>query len=163
MQRLEEHAANRGCFIAQSSKGMRYPADPPTVDEIVVVTRRTSDDRHGWRLQAMIVVLWRAGLRIQEALALTRWRSHLDRAVVAYHPRGLGRSVRKDGRVDNAPGLPRDALGRWGLVVLLARRYVSRRAFARLRPYDAITNAGCRLRSSGLTPRPPPTAPRSSV
>jgi site-specific recombinase XerD len=52
------------------NKGMRYPADPPTVDEIVAVMRRTADDRHGWRLRAMIVVLWRAGLRIQEALAL---------------------------------------------------------------------------------------------
>jgi site-specific recombinase XerD len=27
-------------------------------------------DRHGWRVRAMIVVLWRAGLRVQEALAL---------------------------------------------------------------------------------------------
>jgi site-specific recombinase XerD len=52
------------------NKGMRYPADPPTVDEIVAVMRHTSDDRHGWRVRAMIVVLWRAGLRIQEALAL---------------------------------------------------------------------------------------------
>lgn len=52
------------------NKGMRYPADPPTVDEIVAVMRHTSDNRHGWRLRAIIVVLWRAGLRIQEALAL---------------------------------------------------------------------------------------------
>ena len=52
------------------NKGMRYPADPPTVDEIVAVMRHASDDRHGWRVRAMIVVLWRAGLRIQEALAL---------------------------------------------------------------------------------------------
>ena len=52
------------------NKGMRYPADPPTIDEIVAVMRHASDDRHGWRLRAMIVVLWRAGLRIQEALAL---------------------------------------------------------------------------------------------
>jgi site-specific recombinase XerD len=50
---------------------MHYPADPPTVDEIVAVMRHASDDRHGWRLRAMIVVLWRAGLRVQEALALT--------------------------------------------------------------------------------------------
>jgi site-specific recombinase XerD len=56
---------------APRNKGIRYPADPPTVDEIVAVMRHTSDDRHGWRLRAMIVVLWRAGLRIQEALALT--------------------------------------------------------------------------------------------
>jgi Phage integrase family len=53
------------------NKGMRYPADPPTVDEIVAVMRHIADDRHGWRLRAMIVVLWRAGLRIHEALALT--------------------------------------------------------------------------------------------
>jgi hypothetical protein len=52
------------------NKGMRYPADPPTVDEIVAVMRHTSDDRHGWRPRAMIVVLWRAGLRLQETLAL---------------------------------------------------------------------------------------------
>ena len=32
--------------------------------------RHTADDRHGRRVRAMIVVLWRAGLRIQEALAL---------------------------------------------------------------------------------------------
>jgi hypothetical protein len=52
------------------NKGMRYPADPPAVDAIVAVMRHTADDRHGWRARAMIVVLWRAGLRIQEALAL---------------------------------------------------------------------------------------------
>jgi hypothetical protein len=52
------------------NKGMRYPADPPTVEEIVAVMRHAADDRHGWRVRAMIVVLWRAGLRIQEALAL---------------------------------------------------------------------------------------------
>ncbi len=32
--------------------------------------RLTGEQPHGWRLRAMIVVLWRAGLRIQEALAL---------------------------------------------------------------------------------------------
>jgi site-specific recombinase XerD len=52
------------------NKGMRYPADPPTVEEIVAVLRDTADDRHGWRIRAMIVVLWRAGLRVQEALTL---------------------------------------------------------------------------------------------
>jgi hypothetical protein len=28
------------------NKGMRYPADPPTVEEIVVVLRHAPDDRH---------------------------------------------------------------------------------------------------------------------
>jgi integrase len=40
------------------------------VDEIIAVTRKTGDDRHGFRLRALIVVLWRGGLRSQEALAL---------------------------------------------------------------------------------------------
>jgi site-specific recombinase XerD len=48
---------------------MLYPADPPTVEEIVGVTRHASEDPHGFRLRAMIVMLWRGGLRVQEALA----------------------------------------------------------------------------------------------
>ena len=52
------------------NKGMRYPADPPTVEEIVAVLRHTADDRHGFRMRALIVALWLAGLRVQEALAL---------------------------------------------------------------------------------------------
>jgi integrase len=53
------------------NKGMRYPADPPTIEEIVAVMRRAGDTVHGRRLRGLIVVLWRAGLRICEALALT--------------------------------------------------------------------------------------------
>jgi site-specific recombinase XerD len=54
-----------------TQQGVQYPADPATVDEIVAVMRHTGDNRHGFRLRAIIVVLWRAGLRVQEALALT--------------------------------------------------------------------------------------------
>ncbi len=53
------------------NKGRRYPADPPTVEEIVGVMRQVGGGRHGARLRAVIVVLWRGGLRIQEALALS--------------------------------------------------------------------------------------------
>jgi integrase len=52
------------------NKGMRYPADPPTIEEIVTVMRQAGDGVHGRRLRGLIVVLWRAGLRICEALAL---------------------------------------------------------------------------------------------
>jgi integrase len=52
------------------NKGMHYPADPPTIEEIIAVMRQADDNRHGWRLRALIVVLWRGGLRIQEALSL---------------------------------------------------------------------------------------------
>jgi hypothetical protein len=41
---------------------MLYPADPPTVEEIVCVMRHANEDSHGWRLRAMIVMLWRGGL-----------------------------------------------------------------------------------------------------
>jgi hypothetical protein len=51
---------------------MRYPADPPTVDEIVAVMRKTPGNWHGRRLRALIVVLWRAGLRIQR-LSRSSW------------------------------------------------------------------------------------------
>src|SRR5436190_21628223 len=57
--------------IAPRNKGQRYPADPPTVDEIVAVVRQAGHDRHGHRLHALIVVLWRAGPRSNEALSLT--------------------------------------------------------------------------------------------
>ena len=53
------------------NKGLRYPADPPKVEEIVAVMRAAGDRAHGRRLRALIVLLWRAGLRIHEALALT--------------------------------------------------------------------------------------------
>jgi hypothetical protein len=52
------------------NKGLRYPADPPKVEEIVAVMRTAGDGAHGRRLRGLIVVLWRAGLRIQEALGL---------------------------------------------------------------------------------------------
>jgi integrase len=58
------------------NKGCRYPADPPTVQEIVAVMRAAGDSRHGRRLRALTVILWRAGLRIHEALALSE--SDLD-------------------------------------------------------------------------------------
>jgi site-specific recombinase XerD len=53
------------------NKGLRYPADPPKVEEIIAVMRGAGDRAHGRRLRALIVLLWRAGLRIHEALALT--------------------------------------------------------------------------------------------
>ncbi len=52
------------------NKGMRYPADPPRVEEIVAVMRQAGAGVHGDRLRGLIVVLWRAGLRISEALDL---------------------------------------------------------------------------------------------
>jgi site-specific recombinase XerC len=71
------------------NKGLRYPADPPTVEEIIAVMRAAGDDADGVRLRGLIVVLWRAGLRISEALALTE--SDLDPArgaILVRHGKG---------------------------------------------------------------------------
>jgi integrase len=54
----------------RATRGCATPPDPPTVQEIVTVMRYAGDGVHGRRLRSLIVVLWRAGLRICEALAL---------------------------------------------------------------------------------------------
>src|SRR5437763_7506120 len=53
------------------NKGLRYPPDPPTVEEINAVMQAAGDRPDGLRLRGVIVVLWRAGLRVSEALG---WR-----------------------------------------------------------------------------------------
>ena len=53
------------------SKGRRYPPDPPRTEEIIAVMRCCGDGLHGLRARGLIAVLWRSGLRIQEALGLT--------------------------------------------------------------------------------------------
>ncbi len=60
------------------NKGEHYPADPPTVEEIVAVMRSVGDRSDGHRLRTLTVLLWRAGLRISEGLALQE--SDLDRS-----------------------------------------------------------------------------------
>jgi integrase len=53
--------------LAPRNKCLRYPPDPPTVEEIVAVMRAASATPEGVRLRRIIVVLWRDGLRISEA------------------------------------------------------------------------------------------------
>jgi hypothetical protein len=42
------------------NKGRRYPADPPTVEEVIGVTHAAGADADVIRLRSLIVVLWRA-------------------------------------------------------------------------------------------------------
>jgi site-specific recombinase XerC len=78
------------------NKGLHYPADPPKVEEIMAVMRAAGDDAHGRRLRGLILILWRAGLRIQEALALAE--SDLDpRRGALLVRRGKGRRGREVG------------------------------------------------------------------
>ena len=71
------------------NKGVRYPPDPPTVEEIVAVMRAAGDSPEGVRLRGIIVALWRAGLRISEALALNETDLDPDRgSVLVRHGKG---------------------------------------------------------------------------
>jgi hypothetical protein len=81
------------------NKGMLYPADPASVEEIVSVMRHASEDPHGWRLRAMIVMLWRGGLRVQEARALSEHDLDPQRgSVLVRHGKGgRRREVGMDG------------------------------------------------------------------
>lgn len=101
------------------NKGIRYPADPPMVEEIVAAMRIAGDRAHGRRLRGLIVVLWRAGLRIHEALSLTE--ADLDhrrgsllvrrgkggrRREIGMDEMGLGTASTLDDRPARAPGDP---------------------------------------------------------
>ncbi len=61
------------------NRGLRYPPDPPTVEDIVAVMHAAGDSPDGLRLRGIIVVLWRAGLRISEALTLNETDLDPDR------------------------------------------------------------------------------------
>jgi integrase/recombinase XerD len=84
--------------LGPRNKGLRYPADPPTVEEIVAVMRTAGNRPEGARLRGLIVVLWRVGLRISEALALTETDLDTDRGslLVRHGKGGNRREVGKD-------------------------------------------------------------------
>jgi integrase len=87
------------------NKGLHYPADPPRVEEIVAVMREAGQGANGDRLRGLVVVLWRAGMRIAEALELGE--ADLDeRASAVVIRRGKGGKRRQVG-MDATPPLPR--------------------------------------------------------
>ena len=63
---LPGHHAGR----SPRNRGRRYPADPPTIEELVGILGACAPTPTGRRLRALVVVLWRSGLRISEALEL---------------------------------------------------------------------------------------------
>jgi integrase len=71
---------HEGC--APRNKGRQYPRDPPTVEEIIAVMREAGSSADVARLRALIVILWRAGLRIGEALDLAETDLDASRGAV---------------------------------------------------------------------------------
>jgi integrase len=84
------------------NKGQRYPADPPTVEEIIAVMHAVGNNHDAVRLRGVIIVLWRAGLRISEALALNESDLDLHRGAILIR-RGKGASAARSGWI-GGPG-----------------------------------------------------------
>jgi hypothetical protein len=60
-----------GRAVRRQTRGCATRADPPTVEEIILVMRQAGPGPYADRTRGLIAILWRAGLRISEALALT--------------------------------------------------------------------------------------------
>jgi integrase len=103
---------------APGNKGLRYPADPPKVEEIVAVMRTAGDGAHGRRLRGLIVIMWRAGLRIQEALTLTEADlDHRRGSLLVRRGKGAGAAAKSawtpGAGNTSCPGLRRGVSSRW--------------------------------------------------
>ena len=82
------------------SRGRRYPADPPRVEEIIAVMRQAGETATGVRIRGLVVVLWRAGLRISEALALNEADLEPGHGALSVRRGKGGRAPRgRDGRL----------------------------------------------------------------
>jgi site-specific recombinase XerD len=84
---------------APRNKGRRFPADPPRVEEIVAVMKRAGHRPTGLRLRAAIVVMWRSGLRVSEALTLSESELEPSRGALLVR-RGKGGKRREVGMDD---------------------------------------------------------------
>lgn len=113
------------------NKGLRYPADPPRVEEIVAVMRKAGNGVRGARIRGLIVVLWRAGLRISEALDLAEADLDPGRGALLVR-RGKGGKRRESGMDD------------WGWEQL--RPWVEHRADMPVGPLFCIVNGPTRGR-----------------
>ena|SRR5690242_15187679 len=101
----------RGCV--PRNKGMRFPADPPRVEEIIAVMRAAGTGLHGARIRALVVILWRAGLRINEALMLAETDLEPRRASAPQRSRSRDTASNPTCRVEvTARCLVRAAAGR---------------------------------------------------
>lgn len=77
-----------------ATKGRTLPPDPPTVEEVARLLSGCPDTPAGRRLHALIIVLWRTGLRISEALALGESDLHPeDGSIIVRRGKGGKRRV----------------------------------------------------------------------
>lgn len=58
--------------VKPKNAGRKYPATPPTEEEVMRLLDACKNNPAGRRLRALIVIQWRSGLRVSEALDLNR-------------------------------------------------------------------------------------------
>jgi len=145
------------------NKGIRYPADPPTVEEIVAVMRTAGDGPHGRRLRGLVVVLWRAGLRIHEPWrsASPIWTAGAARcSCAAARAAAVARSAWTSGRGNSLPRGAPCVSSSGGAAVLRHQRSDARATVvSRRRAHPAAAHRGGRRRASTL--RAPSATPRA--
>lgn len=90
-------------FIAAARRATRVcgrdHADPPAIEEIVGVMRVAGTTTHGLRTRALVVVLWRAGLRISRRW-LSRRATWTDRAAASLSAAARAARVARSGWTD---------------------------------------------------------------
>lgn len=99
-------ARRRHCRVStraarRATRASATQADSPSVEEIIAVMHAAGDDSDAVRLGGLIVVLWRAGLRISEAPALTESDLDLHRGAILVR-RGNGGKRREVGMARSA-------------------------------------------------------------
>jgi integrase/recombinase XerC len=120
------------------NKGRLFPAEPLSAAEVRSLLRATgADSLSAVRNHALLVVLWRAGLRVSEALALRPADVDFGRGTIRVRF-GKGRKARTVGVDDSA------------LAVLAA--WIDRRAGAGL-PGDLLFCTLVRVPGSAMSPR----------
>src|SRR5205085_12501548 len=89
-------------------KGQRYPAEVLSRREVEALLGACGDSRTGRRDRAILAVLWRAGLRISEALALERRDLDFERGTIRVR---CGKGAKS--RTVGLDGLAASAIGTW--------------------------------------------------
>src|SRR3954465_9627783 len=98
-RKVSDAASRHRARRRTTNRGRHFPADPPRPEEIIAVMRCCGDTAPGIRARALIVVLWRAGVRIQEALDLNELDLDRRRGSVLVR-RGKG-GRRREGDMDD--------------------------------------------------------------
>ena len=115
---------------APGNKGLRYPADPPKVEEIIAVMRTAGDGAHGRRLRGLIVIMWRRSAHPGSPRAQRRRSRSPTRLVAGSARQGRAPSRGRHGRL---------GLGTTSALARAATRASGRSAVVRPQRGDART------------------------